>query len=289
MTEALLQANDARIDVGGAPQIDGLTLRTSGAHALILGGAAALFDAVSGTRRPSRGAVLVRGEPADDALRSGRVAGAPLDPSMPPKWTPRQYARWSARIAGHDAALAATLADDAIERLELRAIADATLAKAAPHARRATVLAGALATGAPLIALVDPTAGLADAVARSFGRIVVAALEGRDWIVFAATMALGSPIALEADEAIVLSGSQVAAQGAPGELAARERTFSLKVAGEVSALADAVEARGASVHRSASVLVIDLGESLTTRDLFSMALESRAVIVELSPLTRALG
>ena len=289
MTEALLQTNDARVDVGGAPQIDGLTLASTGTRVVVLGAATALYDAASGTRRPARGTVLVRGEPADAALRATRLAGASLDPALPPTWTPREYARWSARLAGRDDTLAKRLADDAIERLEMRAIADAPLAKAASHARRAAVLAGALATAAPVIVFADPTEGLPDAVARSFGRIVVAALAGRDWLAFASRMALGSPIALEADEALVLSGSEVAAQGAPGELAASERTFSLKVTGDVQSLADAVEARGASVRRSASVLVVNLGESLTTRDLLSMALENRAVIVELSPLTRALG
>jgi ABC-type multidrug transport system ATPase subunit len=289
VTEALLQTNDARVDVGGAPQLDGLTLRTTGSRVVVLGAATALYDAVSGTRRPGRGTVLVHGEPADAALRATRVAGAPLDPAMPAAWTPRDYAQWSARLAGRDDTLAKRLADDAIDRLEMRAIADVALGKAAPHARRAAVLAGALATAAPVVVFADPTEGLPDAVARTFGRIVVAALAGRDWIAFAARMALSSPIALEAEEALVLAGSEVAAQGAPGELAASERTFSLKVTGDVQSLATAVEARGASVRRSASVLVVNLGESLTTRDLLSMALENHAVIVELSPLTRALG
>ncbi len=289
MTEPLLQTNDARADVGGVPQVDGLTLRTTGERIVVLGAAEALFDAVSGARKPSRGAVLVHAEAADVALRGGRVAGAALDPAMPPKWTPRTYARWSARLAGHDAAIASKLADEAIEKLEMRVIADAPLGKAERHVKRAAVVAGALATAAPVIVLADPTAGAPDAFARTFGRILVAALEGREWIVFAPTMALGAPLALEADEAIVLEGSQVAAQGAPGELAAQERTYALKVAGEVEALARAVEARGAKVRRSASVLVVELGESLTTRDLMSAALESHAIIVELSPLTRALA
>jgi ABC-type multidrug transport system ATPase subunit len=289
VTDALLQTNDARVDVGGAPQVDGLTLQTTGARIVVLGAAQALFDAASGARKPSRGTVLVHGEPADAALRAARVAGAPLDPAMPPKWTPRTYARWSARLAGHDDTQAARLAGEAMERLEMRAIADTPLGKAALHTKRATVVAGALATGAAVIVLADPTAGTPDAFARTFGRILVAALAGRGWIVFAPTMALGAPLALEADEAILLEGSQIAAQGAPGEIAARERTYSLKVAGEVEALAVAAEARGAKVRRSASVLVVDLGESLTTRDLMSMALQARAIIVELSPLTRALA
>ena len=111
----------------------------------------------------------------------------------------------------------------------------------------------------------------------------------RAWVVFAPRMALSAPLALAADEAVVMEGSQVAAQGAPGELAARERSFALTVHGDVEALAQAAEARGATVRRSRTVLTVDLGKGMTTRDLLTMALEVHAVVVECSPLSRALG
>jgi hypothetical protein len=42
------------------------------------------------------------------------------------------------------------------------------------------------------------------------------------------------------------------------------------------------------VTRGPSRLTVDLGETLTTRDLMAMAIDTNAVIVELSPLGRAL-
>ncbi len=289
MTAPLLETNDARVDVGGAPALDGLSLRTSGDHLLVLGAARALFEAASGVRKPSRGAVLVRGEAATLTLRKARVAGAPLDPAMPVAWTPRAYVTWSARLAGREARLTKELAAESLERLKMTALGDTPLGKVAPHARRATVLAAAIATGAPVVMVEDPTAGLPDAVAREFARIITSALADRAWVVFAPRIALASPIALEADEAVVVSGSQPLAQGAPAEIAARERTYGVKVHGAVEELARAAEARGAKVTRGQSELTVDLGESLSTRELMGMALEVKAVIVELSPLSSALG
>jgi ABC-type multidrug transport system ATPase subunit len=288
----LLEILDARIDVGGAPAIEGLALRTSGERALVLGAARALFEAACGVVAPVRGQVRVHGEEAQAALRSGAVAGAPLDPAMPPSWTPRAYVTWSARVTGRDKETAEALAADAIARLKMESFADARLKKTPDIGlvpRRATAIAAALATGAQVIMLEDPTGGLPDAAARSFGRIVVGALEGRSWAVFAPRAVLASPLALAADEAIVVAGSRVAAQGDPAGLAARDRTYTITVHGAAEELARAVEARGARVSRSDEKLTVDLGDALSTRDLMQLALEVRAVIVELAPISRTLG
>jgi ABC-type multidrug transport system ATPase subunit len=289
----LLEILDARLDVGGAPVVEGLGLRTSGARVLVLGAGRALFDAVCGLVTPARGEVRVHGHPAAAALREGLLAGAPLDPAMPPAWTPRAYATWSARVAGRDKATAEALAADAIARLKMESFADASLRKTPDAlgvvARRATAVAAAMATGAATIVLEDPTSGLPDASARTFGKLLVAALDGRAWLVFAPHAVLASPLALAADEAIVLTGSRVAAQGDPAEIAARDRSYALTVHGPVEELARAAEARGARVRRSEAKLTVDLAEGMSTRDLLQIAIDVRAVIVELAPISRALG
>jgi ABC-type multidrug transport system ATPase subunit len=289
----LLEILDARIDVGGAPVVDGLGLRTTGARVLVLGAARALFEAACGIVLPARGEVRTSGQPAFLAMREGAVAGAPLDPAFPPSWTPRAYATWSARLAGRDKASAEAYAADAIARLKMEPFADASLRKT-PDAlglvpRRATAIAAAMATGAATLMLEDPTSGLPDAAARSFGRLLVSALEGRAWVVFAPRAVLASPLVLAAEEAIVVAGSRVAAQGDPAALAARSRTYALTVHGPIEDLARAAEARGARVARSPANLTVDLGDALSTRDLLQMALEVRAVIVELAPISQTLG
>ena len=85
---------------------------------------------------------------------------------------------------------------------------------------------------------------------------------------------------------MVLSGNDVAAQGAPAELAEHERAFLLRVHGEVAAFTHLAKERGAVVERADGARVtLHIGE-LTTTDLFAIAREASAVIIELCPLSQ---
>ena len=298
MEAPLLEASSARIDAGGVAVVDGLTLRTSGERVLVLGAARALFEAASGLVPITHGMLAVRGRPPLDAVRAGAVAGAPLDAPMPPDWSARTYVTWSARLAGASAGASGVGArvDDALARMELGAVADAKLAKATPALRRATAIAAALATGAGIVLLEDPLAALDDEAARHLARVTAAALEGRAWALFAPRVSLGSPLTAAADEAIVVVGSDVGAQGAPRDLAARDRRYALQVHGDAPALIAALEARGATVDapRPAATaaprlsrIVVDLARDQTTRDLLAGAEAVGAVIVDLRPIARA--
>jgi ABC-type Na+ transport system ATPase subunit NatA len=202
---------------------------------------------------------------------------------MPPAWSPHEYASWSARLAGHARSVARSLASDAIVRMKLGAVADTPLARAPVLVRRGTAIAAAIATGAGIVVLEDPLRGLADDQARALARVVTTALDDRKWIVFAARVSLTSPLALQSDEAIVVSANAVVAQGQPAELAARERAFAVRVHGDTAAFARRVIDRGGKVGGTAAQMTVDLGE-LTTGDLVRLAEESSAVILELYPL-----
>jgi energy-coupling factor transporter ATP-binding protein EcfA2 len=154
--------------------------------------------------------------------------------------------------------------------------------------RRATAIAAALATSAPTIVLDDPLADLSDAEARTLARVLSRALDDRASIVFAPRMDLASPIALHADEAIMLSASSVVAQGPPAEVAARDRTYALRVEGDSASFARQVVERGGRVDGAARAMIVTLGE-LNTRDLLSIALASNAVILELRPVAAGLA
>jgi ABC-type multidrug transport system ATPase subunit len=299
MDAPLLEASRARIDAGGVAVVDGLTLRTSGERVLVLGAARALFEAASGLVPLTHGMLAVRGRSPLDGVRAGAVAGAPLDAPLPPDWSARTYVTWSARLAGAPAGASGGVTarvDDALARMELGAVADAKLARATPALRRATAIAAALATGASIVLLEDPLASLDDDAARHLARVTAAALEGRAWALFAPRVSLGSALTAAADEAIVVVGSDVGAQGAPRELAARDRRYALEVHGDAAALIAALEAHGATVDapraattapRRLSRIVVDLARDQTTRDLLAGAEAVGAVIVDLRPIARA--
>jgi ABC-type multidrug transport system ATPase subunit len=302
----LISTSSLRVDVGGAPAIDGLTFTSTGERVLILGAAPALFAVAAGLRATSRGEVRVEGAPPLDAVRRKTAAGAPLDPPLPPRWSARQYVVWSARVAGHERAHARELAAQALARTRVDSVADARLGAAALTARRATVIAAALATGAATLLLEDPLCGLPSESVAPFARVLSRALADRRTAIFASRVPLESPLALDADEAVVVVGSHVAAQGAPAEIASAERSYWLRVLGDVDAFARAVEERGGRLLSSsgkaatagsepaeppvartgAGQIGIDLGP-LGTRDLISIASDVDATLLELRPISVA--
>jgi ABC-type multidrug transport system ATPase subunit len=156
--------------------------------------------------------------------------------------------------------------------------------------RRATVIAAALATGAPALLIEDPMAGLSSESALLLARAVARGTADRQTTTFAGRVPLESPMALASDEAIVLDGAQVVGQGPPAEIAAAERTLSLRVHGRVDAFVRAVEDRGGRATASEGArpvhVRVELGP-LASRDLFAIAMESDAVVMELRPLAGA--
>jgi ABC-type multidrug transport system ATPase subunit len=292
--QPLLASSSLRVDVGGTSAVDGLSLSSTGERVLVLGGARALFEAAAGLRGIARGELRVADQDPLEAIRAGALAGAPLDPPLPASWTVRQYVTWSGRLAGHPRRTATAMADDAIERMKLGSLSNGKLGAVALAARRGVVIAAALATGAGVLLLEDPIAALPAESARSFARIVARALADRRMVVFAPRVALDSPLALAAEEAIVIDGSRVAAQGAPAEIAAGESAFVLRIGGDARAFVSAVQARGARLLAAGDgardprcdSITIDLGE-LRTLDLLRIAASSNAVVLELRPLAWA--
>ena len=285
--EPLLLIEDLRVDVDGVPACDGLTLRTAGDRVLVLGAPRSLYEAMCGLRPVIRGALRIRGSVATDAARDGIVAGAPLDPPLPPKWTALEYVTWSSRLAGHGAGEARSLAKEAIALVQLGAMATTPLAGMVAHARRGVVLAAALATDAAVIVLEDPLATLPEEIARTWARIVAQALGDRSWIVLAARISLSSPLAMNADEALIVSSSRLDAQGSPAEIAAADRRFVARIHGPLDALGARLSERGARMDVQGAQVFLDLGE-VTTADLLRMCAEVDATVVEMVPVARAL-
>lgn len=283
---ALLELEDVRIDEAGLPALDGVRFATTGDAVVTIGAPRALFEAAAGMRKAAQGRVLVDGVPAARAVEERLVAGAPLDPPLPPAWTTRRYLEESAALVGLRGHERGRRVTEAIAGLKLEAVADAPIAKAVLHARRAIVIAAAMATGAKILFLDDPLAGLPDDVARNFGKIVAAALEGRPWIVFAGRLPLASPLCTAADEALVFAGGAVVGQGAPAELAIREGSFVVRIAGDAKAFGERLASRDVKATPTGDTIAVDLPEGATTHAVFAAAEESGAVILELRPVAR---
>jgi len=270
--------------------LDGVTFATTGRSVAILGAPRALFETCAAERSPNSGSLRLVGLSAEEASRQARVAVAPLDPPLPPAWTARAYATWSARLVGHDADSAARNAREALAMLRMGSASDAALKGAPLHVRRGAVLAAALATGAELLLFEDPTPGLADDVARTLARVLAQALDetasspGRAWVLFAARLPLTSPFAHRAEEAFLFSRGRLVSEGAPGELAASEQTFHVRVSGPQDAFADALRKRGAEVVPADTHLTVRLDDALAPRELFQLAEDAHVVLLELVPI-----
>jgi iron complex transport system ATP-binding protein len=288
-SEPLLSADALRIDVDGMPVCEGLSFVATGERALLLGAGRGLFDALVGLRPVTSGSLLLRGEVVSRAAQEGCVAGALPDAALPPAWTPREYVTWSARLAGCEARVARASADDALRAMGLTALRDIPSPKLPPLARRATLVAAALATGAETLALFDPLAELNNQDAAFYSAQLATALDGGAWIVVAPRMPLGSPLALGADVAVIVSDTGVLAQGKPVELAAAERCFELCIDGAFGAIAPALAERSVHAEERGGKIVLDLGQAMTTRELVTLCAEAGVAVVELVPLHRALS
>lgn len=287
--EPVLVANDLRVDVDGVPGCEGLSFRTKGEHVLFLGAPRALFTATVGLAPVTRGSLAIRGVSSDEAVGVGLIAGAALDPPLPSRWTVHEYVEWSARLSGAPRTESKSAADSAIERLKLGPLAKTQIQKLVPHGRRATVIAAALAACTEIVALEDPLAGLPEDVAGSFGPILVEALMERAWIVFAPRIALSSPIALAANDAIVLSPTRVEGQGPPAELAgANAVRFVARLDGDLAAVREALSARGATMEQQGAHVLLDLVQ-VTTSELAAICADADVAIIELMPVSRPIA
>jgi hypothetical protein len=285
---ALLSARGVRIDEGGVPVIDHLEAQTTAGAVVILGAPRALFAAVAGLRDVSGGTLHVAGLPPVAASRSARIASAPLDGPLPGRWTVLRFVTENARLAGLGAR-AAQSARTALEAMQLTPHAQVKLARAALAVRRAAMIAAALATEAEVLIVEDFSPGLGDDEARGLARVFVAAVGARRWMLFAGRLALASPLGIQAEEALVFSGSRLLASGPPAEIASRERTLAMRVHGaKAGTYAERLRERGATVQSAGSTLTVTMPPELTPRDLVLLAKEADVVVLELAPLAPAL-
>jgi ABC-type multidrug transport system ATPase subunit len=270
------------------PEIDGLTCATSGNHVWLVGAPDALFRAAAGQLLPVRGQIRILGSRPRSALERTEIASVYFGAALESTLTVIDYCRSSAELAGVPAARRDVMARDAMARTKLETFATTKLAKASLLVRRGALLAGALATGAPTLIISDPAEGLETEVARGFSRTVAQAVDDKSYVMWKARARTNDPSASFVDEAIVLAGSTVAAQGPPEEIASSTRTFVLRLEGQAeaaTAILETLRERGAKIDTlGPAAFRLTLPEGTGTHAVFEAADGRDALVTELSPI-----
>lgn len=285
----LLSAQGVRVDQDQVPTVVGLDVQAEGPHLLVLGAPRALFLAAAGVLPCRGGRLRIAGLNPLEALRSGHLSAAIELGATPPDWTTLDWIEWSLRLQGMPARHARLRALQTLSRFDLGDHGGVRLRLAQPPLRAVLPVMAAVASEAPTVLFDDPLAALDAQTARDFARKLARELRERSWIAFLPRLSLDSPLAVEADEALLFEGHELIAQGAPAELAAAERRYLVRVVGDGRALGEAITRRGGNLqgHRlqaGMAELTVDLDDKLAALDLFTMADELNQAIVELVPV-----
>jgi ABC-2 type transport system ATP-binding protein len=287
-TTLLVQADNLRIDMGGAPAIEKATFDLSGDSAVVAGDGYALLAAIAGQAEILTGTLLVLGQPPGGARSRRDIGLAPLDPPFPPAMTVADYLRSSAELCMTRNADARRRATDALKDLDIRYLHGAKVADLSLHERRAIVIAHAIVAQPDLVVASAPLSGLSGEPAAYVTQVLRAATRGRRWIVSVATLHTGSPehaLAARAHDLLVFSsGRLVHTAASPAQNAAVGYTVTVR--GRIAELKAALRQRGIDLSGGPVRFWIDLPESTSPSDVLAISLEVGAPIVELCPRVR---
>lgn len=115
--------------------------------------------------RPSSGEARLWGEPASNPRARRRIGFVSEEPSLPPRFTPRELLVYGGRLCGMPGPEARRRADELIARLGIEAQATSQLRRMSKGQRQRVALAHALVTDPELLLLDEPLTGL-DALGR---------------------------------------------------------------------------------------------------------------------------
>lgn len=282
---ALLTAHDLRLTQHGREVLAGVDFTLAGSRAVVVGAPAVLFDALVGVVAPSAGTLDRHGHSPVDA---GRM------PAYPSRWTVLDWLSWRLRLVGVPAAAgSATLG-----AFGLTAHGVALVSKTPLLVRRALPLIAAIAAAPqsrePLLVLDDAFSGLEDPDAHELAAAFVSATAtaGCAWLALLPILPLRSPLALAADDVLVLEAGEIVAQGSALEVLAGERRYVVRVLGSTIAWPERLQELGIRlVSQRDFVRDEGTGRELTVafegergpRDLFALSADSGDVILELFP------
>ncbi len=287
----LLELDDARVDVGGAPLMDGVSVAVQDGPIALLGAWHPLLSLFAGRGAVRRGRVHVRGVGVETRLRDGSL-GVALRAPPSVAFDVSGLLTASALLAGHGRREAKAAGARTLAKLELDAFRDRTVPSLSAAEGRAISIARAIVAEPAFVAFEAPLAGLDDAWARWILALLDRAVEGREWLAFLGDAPGGERVVADrCVEALSVRGGCVTARGTPADLLRPGSRWLVTLAERASDFAAALETHG---HRAslaggdatgvgAARLVVELarGESATT--LLEIAEATDVALVELVP------
>jgi ABC-2 type transport system ATP-binding protein len=308
---ALLEAQGARIAIDDAIALDRIDLEVVGPRLLVLGDAAPLIAALTGTSRAAATAASYPAGTPPGALAplpetrvvagSLRLAGfdvarrdhvlamgaVPLDPPLPPDWTAVDYVERAMRFGGVAGRDARKRAAAALEAVGLGYAASRAIRALAVPERRALPFAAAHARDVRVVVADEPLAGLEGHAAAFVLAALGVATQGRGAILSARSP---SPAVAEgvlfahATQVCVIASGEIAFTGSPSMVPRGATLWGLTVRANADVLAAELERRGVTLRGGPLRFSATLPEGASTREIVAAAVAARAPVVELVPL-----
>ncbi len=251
-TLALLELDEVRIETDSGLLVDGITCRGEGQRLALVGPWDGWFQLLGGSARLTNGAARIQGNPAPEAVATGRVGVALQDVPFPRRWTGLDYLVQSAKLSGFGS-LSEGRARAVVEQLGLSRLVGRRLEVMAPAERRATLLAHAVLTDPPTLVLEAPLDELDAASAARLAEVVERAATGRSLIASVRDPAIAGPgrgLIDAADAVLELGprGEVAVVRGDPLRSSAG-RQYVVAVPRQAAEFAVELERRGVHVER----------------------------------------
>jgi ABC-type Na+ transport system ATPase subunit NatA len=271
---------------------EALTLRAEGPGAALVGDFSDFFALLAGRARLVSGRAEITGIPAADAVRTNRVGLALLDPPLPPQWNAERYLDESALLAGLTRSEASRQVAWLIRRFELEGKRHTKLGELSLLERRALLILGATLGNPKVLCLEAPLARLDERAQAYVEDVLFVAGEGKMLIVSVSELP-----AAGGERALAETLGAIAREGGVVHDASSGACVIALLSG-AGAFTQRLDERGLS-HRSLGVdplllgmagaspelcrLEVELAEGMQPSDLYRLACEAGAVVLELAP------
>jgi ABC-type Na+ transport system ATPase subunit NatA len=270
---------------------EAITLRAEGPGAALVGDFTDFFALLAGQARLVSGRAEIAGVPAIDAVRTNRVGLALLDPPLPLEWSAGRYLDESALLAGLTRSEASQKVEWLIRRFELETRRHTKLGALPLLERRALLILGATLGNPKVLCLEAPLARLDERAQAYVEDVLFIAGEGRMLVVSVSELpsAGGERALAETLGAIAREGGVVHDPSGGACVIA--------LLSGAPAFSERLEARGLA-HRSLGVdplllgmagasqelcrLEVELAQGMQPSDLYRLACDAGAVVLELS-------